>query len=259
MLRVGPDGMKTHLLVDRPVTRARMRAFQRHLGSYLAKEHIAWMLRELEINCVLDVGGNVGQYGQLLREVGYQGRIVSFEPLPHIAERLRKAAAGDPDWRVVECALGEGEGEAEMTVVGGRGSTSSLLPVSDFGKAWSPRLQGVREEQVPIRRLEDVFDDATAGLESPRVYLKLDTQGFDLQVFRGAGARIQQVLGMQSEVSNVPIYDGMPRLPEQVAAYESEGFETTGMFPVTIDRKTLRVIEFDVVMIRTEGLRIAES
>ncbi len=247
---IGRKKLRTHLLVDLDAARQHMRGHQMALGRYLAGEHIAWILRELRINCLLDVGGNIGEYGQRLRSAGYEGRIVSFEPLPHTAARLREAADGDPEWHVVECALGDAEGKAEMTVVDGRGATSSLLDASEFGKSWSPRLAGIRREQVQIRRLEDLFDDAIGGLESPRVYLKLDTQGYDLQAFAGAGERLDEILGMQSEVSSVPIYDGMARLPEQILAYEAAGFETTGMFPVTQDRETLRAIEFDVVMIR---------
>jgi len=230
-----------------------MRGHQRSLGNYLAEEHTAWLLRELEINCVIDVGGNVGQFGKRLRRAGYTGRIVSFEPLPHTAEKLRRAAEGDADWQVVECALGEEETKEEMTVVGGKGATSSLLPVSEFGKEWSPRLEGVGKQSVVVRRLDGLFDEITAGIPRPRVYLKLDTQGYDVKAFKGAGDRLQDILGMQSEVSNLPIYEDMPRFPEQVSVYEAEGFEATGFFPVSRDSKTLRVVEFDVFMVRAGG------
>jgi hypothetical protein len=104
-----------------------------------------------------------------------------------------------------------------------------------------------------------VFDDAVAGLSDPRVYLKLDTQGFDLQAFEGAGERVGEILAMQSEVACVPIYDGMPRLPEQLQVYEAAGFEVAGLFPVSRDVPTLRVIEFDVVMVRAEAMRAASG
>ena len=231
-----------------------MRRRQLSLVRYLATEHIAWMLRELQITCVLDVGANIGQYGQALRAAGYTGRIVSFEPLPHLADQLLRASADDPDWHVMRYALGEADDEAEMSVTPGRGTTSSLLPASDFGKAWSPSLAGTHRQNVLVRRADGLFDEVVEGLDSPRVYLKLDTQGYDLQAFRGAGNRMADIVGMQSEVSSVPIYDGMPRLVEQIPVYEAAGFEITGMFPVAIDRKSLRVIEFDTVMIRVEAL-----
>jgi FkbM family methyltransferase len=226
---------------------------QRALGDYLAREHVAWLLRELEINCVLDVGANVGQYAQLLRSEGYAGRIVSFEPVAALAEQLRQTAEADPDWTVVQCALGEVDEETEINVR--PGSMSSLLPSSDFGKGWSDRLREAESETISVRRLEGLFADAVEGIDEPRVYLKLDTQGYDLQAFAGAGETLKQIAGLQSEVSCVPIYDHMPRLPEQIAAYEAEGFEITGMFPVTRHRATLRVIEFDVTMVRAEAVR----
>ena len=225
---------------------------QRALGDYLARQHVAWLLRKLEINCVLDVGANVGQYAQLLRSEGYAGRIVSFEPVAALADELRRTAEGDPEWSVVQDALGEVDEETEINVR--PGSMSSLLPSSDFGKGWSDRLREAESETISVRRLEGLFADAVAGIDEPRVYLKLDTQGYDLQAFAGAGETLKQIAGLQSEVSCVPIYDHMPRLPEQIAAYEAEGFEITGMFPVTRHRSTLRVIEFDVTMVRADAV-----
>jgi FkbM family methyltransferase len=251
--QIGPRRQRTHLLLDERAARANMGRHQLALGSHLASEHIAWMLRELNINCVLDVGANVGQYGRRLRRAGYTGRIVSFEPVAHLAAELRRVAQDDPDWRVVDCALGDADTETEINVV--PGSMSSLLPASDFGRRWSTRLRDMRPETIRVRRLDGMYDQAVAGLESPRVYLKMDTQGYDLQTFEGAGARIADVRGMQSEVACVPIYDGMPRLPEQISVYEDAGFEITGMFPVTRDPETLRVIEFDTVMARPEAMR----
>jgi FkbM family methyltransferase len=251
---MGPPALRTHVVVDEHAAREGLANQQMKLAHYISAEHIAWILRELQINCVLDVGGNRGQFGLRLRHAGYDGRIVSFEPLSHLADQLHEHADQDPEWHVVHHALGDEETEAEITVVAGGGATSSFLPVSDFGRRWSPRLQGIRKETVPIRRLDDVFDEAVAGIEDPRVFLKMDTQGYDVRVFHGAGARIGDVLGLQSEISCVPLYDGMPRMPEAVATYESAGFETTGIFPVSRDNDQLRVIELDIIMIRVDAL-----
>lgn len=248
--KVGPPRIRTHLVMDEAIARRRMRIFERSVLHYMADEHIAFVLRRLDINCVLDVGANLGQYAKKLRKNGYTGRIVSFEPLPHLAEKLEKAAARDVDWQVIRCALGDVSAETEMEIAGGQGRMSSLRAPSEFGKSWSSKLGSEGSAPVAVRRLDELFDDVLEGIEEPRVYLKLDTQGYDLQAFAGAGERINDVVAMQSEVSSVPIYEGVPRLTDQIAAYEAAGFELTGMFPVITDPATMRVIEFDAVMVR---------
>jgi FkbM family methyltransferase len=250
--RIGPKRLRADIVRDEKTVRSNGRLFQKALASYAAHEHIGWMLRELNVNCVLDVGANEGQYGQRLREAGYAGRIVSFEPLEVHVAPLRERAAADHDWKVFACALGDSDGEADINVAPGK--VSSLLPSSEFGRDWSDNLRDTHPETISIRRLDGLLDEATEGIQDPRIYLKLDTQGYDLPAFAGAGQRIQEVVGMQSEVSCVPIYEGMPRMHEQIPVYESQGFEITGMFPVSLDRSSLRVIEFDVVMIRVSAL-----
>ena len=182
----GP-GLQADLLVNERASRRDMNQLQKRLGDYLAKEQIAWVLRELGITCVLDVGANVGQYAKMLRRAGYSGRIVSFEPLPHLAAVLRRESSADPDWIVVDCGLGSEDAEVDINVV--PGTMSSMLEPSEFGEQWSRTLRDRehRTERIKVRRLDSVFDDAVAGLSDPRVYLKLDTQGFDLQAFEGAG------------------------------------------------------------------------
>ena len=124
-------------LADQPLGPGNQ-GFQLNKLRRLGERHVAWLLRELEVNVVLDVGANLGQYAQSLRANGYTGRIVSFEPVPHIAEELEKSAAEDPDWQVLRYALGERDETAEIHVAVGQGRLSSLLPATDFGKYLEP-------------------------------------------------------------------------------------------------------------------------
>lgn len=250
--RVGPPRLRTHVVADRRTVRKQMNGYQNQLGAHLGEEHLSWVFRELGINVVLDVGANEGQFATRLRRAGYRGRIVSYEPVQHLVDLLRGHAAADPEWLVEDCALGDVDGTAEINVTPGK--LSSLLPASDFGKAWSDKLRESHTETIRIRRLDQVLDDAVAGVAAPRVFLKMDTQGYDLATVRGAGDRLGEVLGLQSEVSCVPIYDGMPRMTEQLDTYEAAGFAISAMFPVSRHRPTLRVIEFDVVMVRPDAV-----
>lgn len=246
---LGPDSLRADLLIDPQALRRS--TYQLHLLRHLGEAHVAWLLEELGINVVLDVGANRGQYAEALRASGYRGRIVSFEPLPSAADALEKAAAGDPDWLVRRCALGDADTTMEIHVGEGQGRLSSLLPATDFGRDWNARIDAATTVPVEVRRLDGLLDEVLAGVAEPRVYLKLDTQGFDLRAFAGVGDRIADVAAMQSEVSIVPLYEGMPHFTDQLRTYERHGFELTGMFPVVRDQKTLRVIEFDAMMVRT--------
>lgn len=239
------------VLWDRGEARHHLGDVQRKLSRLITPEHVAWMLRKYRVNCVLDVGSNVGQYGLALRRAGYEGRIASFEPLPHLLERLEETAAGDPRWHVYPVALGREDGETEMTVVSG--TLSSLLPPSEFGKRRHKRFDSAQTKNVSVRRLDGMLDEVLAGIDEPRPYLKLDTQGYDLEVFRGLGDRAREFVGMQSEVALVRVYAGMPRMAEALDVYESAGFEVTGMFPVSRDARTARVTEFDCVMVRADS------
>ncbi|MBO2450681.1 FkbM family methyltransferase [Actinomadura barringtoniae] len=228
--------------------------FQKKLHYYLAAEHIAWILRKYKVNCVIDVGANAGQYGAGLRRAGYKGRIASFEPVPEHAVKLAEAAGNDPEWQVHPFALGREEGTVEMNVVPGFGHLSSMLEPSDFGARTFNDLNELEVAEVPVRRLDTVLDEVLDGIADPRPYLKLDTQGFDLEVFAGAGDHIKEFAGMQSEVALLPIYDGMPGMTEAIGTYQDAGFEVSGMFPVSREPATGRVIEYDCVLVRPETL-----
>jgi FkbM family methyltransferase len=240
------------LLIDDRRARENTHALQKAAADFLGNEHVCALLEHYGVNCVLDVGANTGQFAKRLRSSGYRGRIVSFEPVPDIAEKLSAKAKDDPEWWVYPHALGAQDDEADMTVV--KGSMSSLLGPSEYGTGRYKRFRSQRTEQVPVRRLEGLLDELLEGIDDPRPYLKLDTQGYDLQAFHGAGDRIKDFVGMQSEVALLQIYSEMPRLPESLAAYEAAGFEVTGMFPVTREKDTGRALEFDCVMMRAGAL-----
>jgi len=253
--RLGPAKLDSFLLTNRAAVRRNPRAYQHALSAHLHEELLAALLTELGVNVMLDVGANGGEFAQLLRRIGYTGRIVSYEPVSTNLARLRKASASDPRWLVEGFALGDAESMSEINVAAGAGRLSSLLPSNAFGRE---RFENLREEAsatetIQVRRLDRVWDRAVGDVERPRVFLKLDTQGYDLLALAGAGERLGDVVGLQSEVSCIPIYEGMPHLTEQIAAYEEAGFAVAGLYPVTRDSVSMAVVEFDLLMVRREA------
>ncbi|MGY1438224.1 FkbM family methyltransferase [Streptomyces reniochalinae] len=240
---------RTSTSAERPHAPAGTWGLPQATASSLCARHVAGLLANYQVDCVFDVGANKGQYGTQLWRAGYRGRIVSFEPVPEALERLREIAERDEDWQVHPCGLGREESVASIHL--GWKTMNSLLEPSAYGRQRYQRFADTgTTTQVRIRRLEDVMDEALDGLAAPRPFLKMDTQGYDLEVFAGAGDRIGEFVGMQSEVAALRLYEGSPRMAEALAAYEDAGFGITGMYPVTREETTGRVVEFDCVMAR---------
>jgi FkbM family methyltransferase len=240
------------VVTDPAVVRRHRHQQDKALSAYLLMQQILEVFARYQVNVVIDVGANKGQYARSLRRAGYKGRIASIEPVGREFEELSRRAANDPLWSVHRFALGREDGSLELNVV--PGTLSSALPASEFGAERYEKLQHARVETVPLRRLGDVMDEILADVEDPRPYLKIDTQGFDLEVFGGLGDRAHDIVAMQSEVAFMQIYEGMPRMPESLAVYEGAGFEVAGFYPVTRERATARVLEFDCLMVRADSL-----
>ncbi len=200
---------------------------------------------------MLDVGANRGQYRQFLRErVGYRGLILSFEPLAQNVEWLRRQAKSDPRWIVCGVALGSRDTRMEINVMKVDLLSSFLEPHPAMVEMFREHNVISRKESVEVRRLDSVIDELMAGRTLRNLYLKLDTQGFDLEVIRGSSSTLSRVCALQSEISMQPLYANAPSHREALDALAAHSFAVTGMFPVVRD-PMMRVVEFDCVMIKS--------
>jgi FkbM family methyltransferase len=223
----------------------------RHSESNYLRPHLARVLAALRPDVVLDVGANRGQFVDEVRSVGYTGRIVSFEPTPSIFEELAGRHGGDPQWVGHQFGLGAQDGELTLHLYG-EGSLNSLLLASDFGRDRFRSMANPHGSiQVPIKTLDEVWGEL---VPDGRVFLKIDTQGFDMEVIRGASRSMDKVVGILTEVPVNPIYEGMPTMSAVFSHLEDLGFELTGLFPVTRDRSRVRLVEGNCVFVRGSAL-----
>ncbi|MEJ7670363.1 MAG: FkbM family methyltransferase [Casimicrobiaceae bacterium] len=173
-------------------------------------------LRQLRIDCVLDVGANRGQFARELRGIGYNGRIISFEPIGNEFLVLKEQFKNDLKWSGHQVALGSKEETMPITIP----KLTVMSSLLDSAAA----DRDARKELVEVRRLDNMLPSLMTDFESSRVFLKMDTQGYDLEVFRGASGCIENIQGMQSELSIQPLYKNMPHYLEALEAYEAAGF-----------------------------------
>jgi len=209
------------------------------------------VLERFEISCVLDVGANTGQYAAMLREWGWRGRIVSFEPLADAHAALARRAAADPDWRIApRVALGEIEGELEIEV-SAESDMSSFLPQTELLRRISPSSHVLRRERVPVRRLDRIAGDFLGAIDRP--FLKIDAQGYEPQVLAGASGLLGRVRGIQLELSLIRCYEGERDFREMIDLLRAAGFAPWLFFPGYFERKLGRQLQIDGVFMR-EGV-----
>ncbi len=212
---------------------------------------IAGMLDHFGITLLLDVGANTGQYVGYLRNAGWTGRVVSFEPVAGVHGVLAGNAAADPAWEVAPAmALGAEDGEAEITC-SNESDMSSLLPLRDEILAVSPSTAAGGTERVNVRALDSLFDDY-AGADD-RVFLKIDTQGFERAVLDGARNSLPRIAGLQVELSLIPLYEGEALWRELVDRLEAAGFDLRFVLPGYYDRHLHRMLQIDGIFFRDFG------
>lgn len=223
----------------------------------LYESHLINVLNRYRVNCVFDVGANRGQYGLLLRSLGYKGRIISFEPVKSTFDILSAVSARDPAWDVYHYALGSEDTVKAIKVIRNSDLSSFLKPSTTLDKMFAANNGGQikKEELVLIKRMDAVFPEITGKITGPvRFALKMDTQGYDLEVFRGMGGVLGKIAVLQSEIANIPLYQGVPDLLTVLGTYLKQGFELTGLFPESRNMEDLRVIEFNALMVQKDLL-----
>lgn len=205
------------------------------------------IILEYQIDCIIDVGANTGQYGKYLREeVGYNGLIISFEPDLNSFKSLEETSQADDQWVVKDYALGKKNEKMNLNIMEDS-SLSSFLDPDHTETSMFENINLIKETiEVPLRRLDDVHTELKEKYKFKRIFLKIDTQGFDLDVFMGSFGCLDQIFGIQTEVSVLPIYKDMPTFGDSLELFRSKGFEVSGLYPITESRFP-HAVEFDCI------------
>jgi FkbM family methyltransferase len=205
------------------------------------------VFEDFAIDLALDVGANFGQFAQDLR-LCYTGELISFEPVSAAFHRLAMIASHDPRWKVCQMALGSQNSTQNINVYPGTELSSFFKTNAYCARKFAAGAETAQQEAVSVRRLDDVLDEVAPDCNGKSIFLKMDTQGYDLEVFKGLGNKLKYVVAIQSEVSLISLYEGMPHWTDSMSFYERAGFGVVGLFPVTVDAS--RVIEYDCLMVR---------
>jgi FkbM family methyltransferase len=191
------------------------------------------MLRNGEVDLVIDVGAHQGEYGSSLRAAGYRGEILSFEPVAEHFQQLLATSAGDESWRCLNQAGGAKAETTTINVSANDGHSSSLLGMTGVHERAAPGSHFERTQTIEVVAVDEALRERAA---SPRAaYLKADTQGYEHEVLAGAGETLQHCLAVELELSLTPIYEGQLLLGEMIELMREKGFRPTHLEPEFVD------------------------
>lgn len=206
------------------------------------------LIKQHNIDLILDVGANFGQFGTDMRNAGYLGQIISFEPVNECYQHLSSIA--DHKWQIENFALGD-KNSKETINISNKTVYSSILDVNEFGKSnFSNSIKVVDKQNILVKKLDDIIHKLVNNLNKRRVFLKLDTQGYDNRVIRGALQTLGHVQVLQTEISCKIIYKDTPSVYQRLEELLNIGFNITGIFPISRDKDTMEILEFNCLLIR---------
>jgi FkbM family methyltransferase len=216
----------------------------RHIGRPYSIPHL---LRELNVDVVIDVGANAGQFARSVRNGGYRGRILSYEPNPEIFAELQTNCASDKNWRATNIALGGVEGRLALNV-----TRDSVF--SSFRRQNAIVKENFGEASRACARVDVDIGTLDAELESvagDALFIKCDTQGFDEDVLNGAIRSLHRTVGVMLELSSTPLYENSWNIVAAVDRLEKLGFVVQQVHPVNFAKSSSsRALEFDFVFVR---------
>lgn len=205
---------------------------------------IGLTLKAHNIDTVIDVGANRGQTYSMLRDEGrFEGHIISVEPQPDLQALLQPRAARDDLWTVLPpLALGDEAGELEINI-SEADDMSSFLPSSRALMQALPKTQVIKTAKVPLKTLDQLYEELE--LDGKNVFIKIDTQGYEMKILSAAEKTLNSIKGIQIEMSLFELYEGETLYDEIIAFLKNYGFQAHMMIETNFSRKLNRQLQVD--------------
>jgi FkbM family methyltransferase len=229
-----------------------LRSYGRQFLPYDPTHDLSVLLKLYRVETVFDVGANSGMSGRYFRNLGFRGKIVSFEPVERYYRRLVREAAGDSRWLCEKAALADADGEQEINVSGGGGGASSFLRKTGAAWASAPELGYVGTERVRVTTVDHAAQEHYG--EGDRLFLKLDVQGYERKVLEGAGRTMDRIVGLRIELSVSPCYEDEPLFAEMISYLHTLGYRLCAIEPAWSNPRTGEIFQTDGVFFRPRRL-----
>lgn len=210
------------------------------------KKLLAHLFVKKNIDYVVDIGANTGQFAKELLKMGYNNNILSFEPLPKTYAILKNTADKYSFWKTENVAVGNETKKININVSANTES-SSVLPMLNSHQHLAPQANYIGCIEVDMITLDGYFANIRA---SNNIFLKIDVQGFEENVLLGATKFLEKVKILQLELSFIPLYDTNKKYYQLIEEIEVKGFFLYSFLPAFVNNTTGQMYQMDALFCR---------
>ncbi len=243
------------LMAERPAQAFRLlhltlfnRPYIRELAGL--RSHKLW-LEKAGIQTVIDVGAHTGSFAYAVRSFLPQAKFYSFEPLADCYLILIRNLHRGGRFQAFNVALGDEQGETTMQRSEFSPSSSILLMAETHKQAfpWTTKT-----EPVPIRiqRLDDFREQLR--LER-KVLLKIDVQGYEMEVLRGGVNTLAEIDYINVECSFQVLYEGQASFDQVYRFLTAHGFEYAGDWGQMFSPRDGSILQTNALFVRSTSAR----
>ena len=210
---------------------------------------LRFLLSKLNIDTVLDIGANEGQFAKKLRNIGYKEKIISFEPLNKVFDILKKESDNDASWQASNIAIGDKDGETIINE-SNYSLSSSILPMSKLHLEAKENSNYIGKQKVSIKKIDTVID--SENLIKNNLFLKIDTQGFEYQVISGSIENLKNIRAILCELTLVELYEGQKLWLDIVELLTANNFEIWSLEKGFQNSKNKQILQIDCIFLNKE-------
>lgn len=209
---------------------------------------ISLTLKAHNIDTIIDIGANNGQTRDTLRTNGFTGNIYSIEPVPALQDVLKSKAAKDSNWHILPpLAIGDKNGTCELNISAASDMSSVMTASGALMKAL-PDTKIVETVTVPMKTLDTLY--AELNLSDKNTFIKIDAQGYEMNILRAATETLKNAKGLQIEMSLFPLYEGEILFDEIIAFMKQAGFTPHMLVETNFSRRLNRQLQIDGIFFK---------
>jgi|TARA_B110000093_G_C12815353_1_gene344568 FkbM family methyltransferase len=179
------------------------------------------IMKNYNIDTILDIGANIGQYAIIMRGCKFNGKIISFEPLNKAYEKLKQNSKNDKKWIINNYAIGDSD-ENQIINIAGNSYSSSFLDMNETHLEAAPKSKYTGNQKTQIKKLDSIYTHFCN--KKNNVMVKIDTQGFEKNVIDGAIKNLNNIKIIQLEMSIIELYKGEMLFQQMTQYLEDRGF-----------------------------------